>query len=101
MGRPKISTFKTGRRTPTVSEPSPLEEREVRLFKNGVNQALRIPKEFELPGDSALMRKENGCLIIRPTRQPSLAELLDSWGPLHDDFPEISDLPTRSVTLSP
>lgn len=28
-------------------------KRRVRLFKNGSNQALRIPREFELPGDEA------------------------------------------------
>lgn len=32
-------------------------ERHVRLFKNGRNQALRIPRDFELPGDEAI------CLI--------------------------------------
>ncbi|PJB30730.1 MAG: VapB, partial [Deltaproteobacteria bacterium CG_4_9_14_3_um_filter_65_9] len=28
-------------------------DRHVRLFKNGRNQALRIPREFELPGNEA------------------------------------------------
>jgi antitoxin VapB len=32
-------------------------ERRVRLFRNGSNQALRIPKEFELPGNEAIIRK--------------------------------------------
>jgi antitoxin VapB len=32
-------------------------ERHVRLFKNGRNQAVRIPREFELPGEDAIMRK--------------------------------------------
>jgi antitoxin VapB len=41
-------------------------ERHVRLFKNGRNQAVRIPREFELPGDSAIMRKEGERLIIDP-----------------------------------
>ncbi|MEX2281730.1 MAG: AbrB/MazE/SpoVT family DNA-binding domain-containing protein, partial [Gemmatimonadota bacterium] len=27
--------------------------RRVRLFRNGRNQAIRIPREFELPGDEA------------------------------------------------
>ena len=33
-------------------------ERHVRLFRNGRNQALRIPREFELEGEEAIIRKE-------------------------------------------
>jgi hypothetical protein len=33
-------------------------ERHVKLFKNGRNQALRIPREFELPGKDAIIRKD-------------------------------------------
>ncbi len=39
-------------------------ERSVRLFRNGRNQAVRIPREFELPGDDAVMRKEGERLKI-------------------------------------
>ena len=35
-------------------------ERRVRFFRNGRNQAVRIPREFELPGDEAIMRREGG-----------------------------------------
>ena len=38
-------------------------ERHVKLFKNGRNQAVRIPREFEFPGESAIMRKEGDRLI--------------------------------------
>lgn len=30
------------------------DRRHVRLFRNGRNQAVRIPVEFELPGDEAI-----------------------------------------------
>ena len=33
------------------------EERHVRLFRNGRSQAVRIPREFELPGNEATIRK--------------------------------------------
>ena len=39
-------------------------ERHVRLFKNGRNQAVRIPREFELASDSAIMRKEGERLVL-------------------------------------
>ena len=41
-------------------------ERHVSLFRNGRNQAVRIPREFELEGTEALIRKEGGRLIIEP-----------------------------------
>ena len=48
------------------------EERHVRLFRSGRNQAVRIPVEFELPGDEAIMK------------------------PLEDQLPEIDDpVPAR------
>ena len=33
-------------------------QRYVRLFRNGHNQVLRIPKEFELKGDEAIIHNE-------------------------------------------
>ncbi|MBV8102168.1 MAG: AbrB/MazE/SpoVT family DNA-binding domain-containing protein, partial [Verrucomicrobia bacterium] len=45
--------------------------RRVKLFKNGRNQAVRIPREFELPGEDAIMRKEGRRLIIEPARPKS------------------------------
>ena len=67
-------------------------ERHVRLFRNGRNQAVRIPREFELPGDEAVMRKEGERLIIEPAgRRSSLLEYLSKLEPLDEEFPEIED----------
>jgi antitoxin VapB len=43
------------------------EERRVRLFRNGRNQALRIPREWELDADEALLLREDGVLTVRPS----------------------------------
>ena len=40
--------------------------RRVRFFRNGANQAVRIPREFELPGEEAIVRREGDTLIIEP-----------------------------------
>ena len=40
-------------------------ERHVKVFRNGRNQAVRIPREFEFPGEEAIMRKEGNRLIIK------------------------------------
>jgi antitoxin VapB len=72
-------------------------ERQVKLFKNGRNQAVRIPREFELPGDHAIMRKEGECLIIEPVPRKSLLALLETLEPLNEDFPPISELRLKPV----
>jgi antitoxin VapB len=68
-----------------------LPERLVRLFRNGRNQAVRIPREFELPGDDALMRKDDDRLIIEPIAPRSLLAVLATLAPIEDDFLAIDD----------
>ena len=74
-------------------------ERRVKLFKNGRNQAVRIPRGFELPGKDAVMRKEGEKLIVEPVTPKSLLGVLATLAPLDEEFPEISDLSPRSVEL--
>ena len=74
-----------------------LAERHVRLFRNGRNQALRIPREFELPGNEAILRKEGDRLIVEPMRRRSLLALLATWEPIEESFPEIEDRPPEPV----
>jgi antitoxin VapB len=75
------------------------QERHVKLFKNGRNQAVRIPREFELPGDEAIMRKEGERLIIEPAPPRSLLAVLASLEPLDEDFPPITELALDPVEL--
>ncbi|MDP6568084.1 MAG: AbrB/MazE/SpoVT family DNA-binding domain-containing protein [Alphaproteobacteria bacterium] len=76
-----------------------IPERHVKLFKNGRNQAVRIPREFELPGNEAIMRKEGDRLIIEPTQPKSLLAVLATLQPLDEKFPPIPELPIESVEL--
>lgn len=66
-------------------------ERHVRLFRNGRNQALRIPREFELEGDEAVLRKEGDRLIIEPVRKGRLLALLATLEQLEESFPDIDE----------
>jgi len=68
-------------------------ERHVSLFRNGRNQAIRIPREFELEGTEAIIHKEGDKLIIEPVKKKSLKALLASLPTVDEDFPEIVDLP--------
>lgn len=67
------------------------EQRHVRLFRNGRNQAVRIPVEFELPGDEAIMHRDGERLVIEPVRKRGLLALLKTMKPLDESFPEIDD----------
>jgi antitoxin VapB len=69
-------------------------ERHVRLFRNGRNQALRIPRDLELEGDEAIIRKEGDCLIVEPVRKGRLLALLAKLEPIEEPFPDVDeDLP--------
>ena len=72
------------------------EQRHVRLFRNGRNQAVRIPVEFELPGDEAVMHRDGDRLVIEPVRKRGLLALLKAMKPVEERFPEIDDpVPAR------
>jgi antitoxin VapB len=74
-------------------------QRHVRLFRNGRNQAVRIPVEFELPGSEAIIHREGDKLVIVPVRRRGLSALLDSWEPLTEAFPEIEDPPAKAEDI--
>jgi antitoxin VapB len=67
------------------------DHRHVKLFRNGRNQAVRIPVEFELPGDEAVMFRDGDRLVIEPVRKRGLLALLNTMKPLEEDFPDIAD----------
>ena len=63
--------------------------REAKLFRNNRSQAVRIPAEFEFPGNRVLIRKEGTKLIIESKPKTDLIDLLRSLSALgaEDDFP--------------
>ena len=66
-------------------------ERHVRLFRNGRNQAVRIPREFELDGDEALMARDGDRLVITPIRRKGLLATLAGLSPLDESIPDIDE----------
>lgn len=80
---------------PSLSPPS--RPKEAKLFRNNRSQAVRIPVEFELPGDRVLIHREGNKLVLEPVSRPSnIVELLAQWrqepplGP-QDQFPDVDD----------
>ena len=76
------------------------ELRHVRLFRSGRSQAVRIPVEFELPGNEAVMHRDGDRLVIEPVRKRGLVALLKAMKPVEDRFPEIDDpVPAQEKVL--
>jgi antitoxin VapB len=65
--------------------------REARLFRNNRSQAVRIPADWELPGDRVTIRRDGDRLILEPQRRPGLLGLLASWEPLDEALPDPAD----------
>ena len=79
-------------------------ERHVKLFRNGRNQAVRIPRQFELRGTDAIMRKEGDRLILELAPKHSIDRLLAVLVTLEDlpekeQLPEIEDPPPEPFNL--
>lgn len=97
--------------TPPASTVTPAAGRHVRLFRNGANQAVRIPKEFEMPGVEAILHREGTRLILEPVLPKyekgspaamlAMLEELRRLGPCDDEFPDVDEglLPVEPVNL--
>ncbi len=95
----------------TPPAPVPEAGRHVRLFRNGANQAVRIPKEFEMPGVEAILHREGTRLILEPVLPQyekgspaailAMLEELRKLGPCDDEFPDVDEgmLPVEPVNL--
>ena len=65
--------------------------RHIRLFRNGRNQALRIPRELELEGEEAIIYREGDRLVIEPVRKGGLLAVLASLEPIDEPFPDVDE----------
>lgn len=80
--------------------PTTSPHRQARLFRNGRNQAVRIPREFEMAADEVVIYREDHRLVIEPIdRSPSLAEVLSTFETLDEDFLMADDPPTEPEDL--
>lgn len=75
--------------------------RHVRFFRNGRNQAIRIPREFEMDAEEAIIRREDDRLVIEPVRKKGLLATLSTLRALDEDFPDVDEglLPLDGVGL--
>jgi antitoxin VapB len=45
-------------------------ERRAKLFRNGRSQAVRLPKEFQLPGEEVRIHREGTAVVLEPLEEP-------------------------------
>lgn len=78
-----------------------LTERHVRLFRNGRNQALRIPREFELDAREAIVYRDGERLIIQPVKGRGLLTTLASLPDLDKPIVDVDAglLPLDDIVL--
>jgi antitoxin VapB len=88
------------------SRPIPVIREEIktaRLFRNGVNQAIRIPREFELPGTEVIIRRVAGTLVIESIEmthpQGSVAALLAALATLEPITEPVEPFPNTDEGL--
>jgi len=76
------------KRIPSVGPPA----RRASVFRNGRNQAVRIPRDFEFQADEVMVVKDGERLILEPiSREPSLLEVLAALEPLVEHFPDVDE----------
>lgn len=75
--------------------------RHVRFFRNGRNQAIRIPREFEMDAEEAIIRREDNRLVIEPIRKKGLLATLSTLRALDEPLPDVDKglLPLDDVAL--
>lgn len=54
-----------------------------KLFQNGQSQAVRLPKEFRLPGESVYIKKQGNAVVLIPQ--------INSWDSLFESLDKFSD----------
>jgi antitoxin VapB len=59
-----------------------------KLFRNGRSQAVRLPKEYAFAGDSVVVKKVDGVVMMFPDEEPwkPFLESLEKFSP--DFLPE-------------
>ncbi|MQW57002.1 antitoxin [Sinorhizobium meliloti] len=88
---------------PQLRHNEPTPPREAKLFRNNRSQAVRIPADFELPGDRVMIHRDGDRLIIEPVLRKNLLEVLAGLEALgsEDEFPHVDEtlLPVREIDL--
>lgn len=71
-----------------------MEPVKARVFRNGANQAIRIPVDMSFETDEVTLEKDGEVLVVRPLRKPGWETFFaDPAMVLPEDFDTGEDLP--------
>lgn len=59
--------------------------KQAKLFMNGQSQAVRLPKEFRMPGNAVYIKRFGNAIILLPIDNP-WGNLINSLSHFTDDF---------------
>jgi len=69
--------------------------RTARLFRNGANQAVRLPRDLEIDAEEVLIHRDGNRIVLTP-KPRSWDDYFSGGRQLADDFPDtIDDAPAQ------
>ena len=71
----------------------------VKLLRRSGRQVFCIPAEFELPGEEAIVHRQDDRLVIEPVRKRNLLAFLETIEPFDGDIPEADDPPPAAEKI--
>ncbi len=71
-----------------------------KLFKNGQSQAVRLPKEFRMPGTEVYIKKQGQTIVLLP-KEKSWAPLFESLNHFEKDFKITRNQPVEEQQREP
>ncbi len=71
-----------------------------KLFKNGQSQAVRLPKEFRMPGDEVYIKRQGQAIVLLPIEK-SWDTLFDSLKHFEKDLKIVRDQPKETQVRKP
>ena len=57
-----------------------------KLFKNGRSQAVRLPKQYSLPGEEVYVKRVNGVVMLIPKGEDPWKLFVDSLEKFSEDY---------------
>lgn len=80
-------------KSPATPDPQP---RVARLFRNGSNQAVRLPRDLEIDAEEVLIRRDGDSIVLTP-RPRTWDDYFEHGRRLTEEFPAtITDAPLQS-----
>ncbi len=79
------------------SDPQP----RAKLFMHGRSQAVRLPKEFRLPGTEVYVRRQGDDVVLSSRPRASMRSLVEALEEFDPAVPVVRDQPTEFDVRAP